>query len=234
MLEKYEKDLICKIRKNKINIYIFGTMLIFTSIICSNLFKMHFSQDTYSVYSSGWDEYIRHFLLSNRIFSAFELWVSKVLSISFENTILISTVIAIIAFSLSWFILYKFTIKLLKKEQDKFYNILIIGITFSIIYNFCTFETIIFIEAGVMAFSILLSVIAACLYTNKKYLLSFVILLTSSFCYQTAIDLFVLITLVFIAYENRNNIKEIFKKSIGVLILFRNSNDNKSNNDKSI
>lgn len=234
MLEKYRKDLINKVEKNKINICIFGGMLIFTIIICSNLLKMHFSQDTYSVYSSGWDEYIRHFLLSNRIFSAFQLWLSKVLSISFENTILISTVIAIVAFSLSWFILYKFTIKLLKKEQDKFYNILIIGITFSIIYNFCTFETIIFVEAGVMAFSILLSVIASCLYANKKYLISFIILLISSFCYQTAIDLFVLITLVFIAYENKNNIKEIFKKSIGVFLFFRNSNDNKFNNDKSI
>lgn len=139
MLEKYKKNLVNAIEKNKINIYILGAMLIFTVIICSNLLKMHFSQDTYSVYSSGWDEYIRHFLLSNRIFSAFQLWVSKVLSISFENTILISTIIAIFAFTLSWFILYKFTIKLLKKEQNKFYNILIIGITFSIIYNFCTF-----------------------------------------------------------------------------------------------
>ena len=60
-----------------------------------------------------------------------------------------------------------------------------------------------------MAFSILLSVISSCLYANKKYLISFIILLISSFCYQTAIDLFVLITLVFIAYENKNNIKEI-------------------------
>lgn len=85
-----------------------------------------------------------------------------------------------------------------------------------------------------MAFSILLSVIASCLYANKKYLISFIILLISSFCYQTAIDLFVLITLVFIAYENKNNIKEIFKKSIGVFLFFRNSNDNKFNNDKSI
>lgn len=85
-----------------------------------------------------------------------------------------------------------------------------------------------------MAFSILLSVISSCLYANKKYLISFIILLISSFCYQTAIDLFVLITLVFIAYENKNNIKEIFKKSIGVFLFFRNSNDNKFNNDKSI
>lgn len=125
MLEKYRTNFIYKVEKNKINICIFGAMLIFTVIVCSNLLKMHFSQDTYSVYSSEWDEYIIHFLLSNRIFSAFQLWVSKVLSISFENTILISTVIAIIAYTLSWFILYKFTIKLLKKEQDKFYNILL-------------------------------------------------------------------------------------------------------------
>ena len=58
------------IKENKVNIYIFLAMLIFTIIICSNFFNMHFSQDTYSLYSSGWDAYIKHFLLSNRIFSA--------------------------------------------------------------------------------------------------------------------------------------------------------------------
>lgn len=40
------------IKENKVNIYIFLAMLIFTIIICSNFFNMHFSQDTYSLYSS--------------------------------------------------------------------------------------------------------------------------------------------------------------------------------------
>ena len=86
------------IKENKVNIYIFLAMLIFTIIICSNFFNMHFSQDTYSLYSSGWDAYIKHFLLSNRIFSALELWISKVFNISFEMTILISSIVSIDSF----------------------------------------------------------------------------------------------------------------------------------------
>lgn len=149
------------IKENKVNIYIFLAMLIFTIIICSNFFNMHFSQDTYSLYSSGWDAYIKHFLLSNRIFSALELWISKVFNISFEMTILISSIVSMIVFSLTWFILYKFIVKMIKKEHDKWQNLLIIGITFSIIFNFCTFETMVFAEVSIMSISILLAVIAA-------------------------------------------------------------------------
>ena len=148
------------IKENKVNIYIFLAMLIFTIIICSNFFNMHFSQDTYSLYSSGWDAYIKHFLLSNRIFSALELWISKVFNISFEMTILISSIVSMIVFSLTWFILYKFIVKMIKKEHDKWQNLLIIGITFSIIFNFCTFETMVFAEVSIMSISILLAVIS--------------------------------------------------------------------------
>ena len=208
------------IKENKVNIYIFLAMLIFTIIICSNFFNMHFSQDTYSLYSSGWDAYIKHFLLSNRIFSALELWISKVFNISFEMTILISSIVSMIVFSLTWFILYKFIVKMIKKEHDKWQNLLIIGITFSIIFNFCTFETMVFAEVSIMSISILLAVIAACLYTEQKYIKSFITLMISTFCYQTAASLFLVLTLVFIAYKHKGNIKEIVKKSIGVFFFW--------------
>lgn len=41
--------------RTKNNLYIFGAMLIFTIIICSNFFKVHFAQDTYCVYVDGYD-----------------------------------------------------------------------------------------------------------------------------------------------------------------------------------
>ena len=208
------------IKGNKSNIYIFLAMLIFTIIICSNFIHMHFSQDTYPMYAGGWDNYIKHFLLSNRIFSALQLLVSKVLHISFNMTVKISSILSMIVFATSWFILYKYVIKLLKKKEDKPFKILIMGITFSIIFNFCTFETMVFVEASVMAFSILFAIIASCLYAEKKYFKSFVVLVISSFCYQTATSLFLLLTLVFIAYKNKDNIKEIFKKSIGVFLFW--------------
>lgn len=220
MLIKKKRNFKEIIKENKNSLYIFLAMLVFTVIICSNFIHMHFSQDTYPMYAWGWDNYIKHFLLSNRIFSALQLLISKVLNISFNMTVKISSIISMVVFATSWFVLYKYVIKLLKKEEDVPFKILIIGITFSIIFNFCTFETMVFVEASVMAFSILFAVIASCLYAEKKYLKSFVVLVLSSFCYQTAISLFLLLTLVFIAYKNKDNIKEIFKKSIGVFILW--------------
>lgn len=83
-------------------------------------------------------------------------------------TILISSIVSMIVFSLTWFILYKFIVKMIKKEHDKWQNLLIIGITFSIIFNFCTFETMVFAEVSIMSISILLAVIAACLYIQSR------------------------------------------------------------------
>ena len=46
MFTKEKRKLVNIFNKNKTNIYIFLAMLIFTIIICSNFFNMHFSQDT--------------------------------------------------------------------------------------------------------------------------------------------------------------------------------------------
>ena len=203
----------------KNNLYIFGAMLIFTIIICSNFFKVHFAQDTYCVYVDGYDNYIHHFLMLGRVFSALQIWLTKVLNIPFETMIVLSSVISMFLFAVTWFMLYKFTMKLIKKEN----NILIAGIIFPILFNFCTFETMIFVESSVMALSIFLSVLSACIYTSdikNKNIYAFTILAISALCYQTSASLFVLISLVFIAYKNKDNIKEIFKKSIGVFLFW--------------
>lgn len=226
MREKIEKIKEKKIKENKIkenkiknNIYIFGAMLIFTIIICSNFFKVHFAQDTYCVYIDGYDNYIHHFLMLGRVFSALQIWLTKVLNIPFEAMIVLSSVISMFLFAMTWFILYRCTMKLIKKEN----SILIAGIIFPILYNFCTFETMIFVESSVMALSIFLSVLSACIYTSdikNKNIFTFMILGISVLCYQTSASLFVLISLVFIAYKYKNNIKEIFKKSIGVFLFW--------------
>lgn len=220
MFTKEKRKLVNIFNKNKTNIYIFLAMLIFTIIICSNFFNMHFSQDTYAVYSTGWGEYIKTFLFSNRIFSAIAFWIADLLNMSINIAVLISSILAIVFFSIAWFLLYEYVIKLVRKEQDKWFNILIIGISFSILYNFCTFETLIFVEAAVMALAILLAVISSRLYINEKYLKSFLVLLISSCCYQTGTTLFLMLTLVFIAYKYKGNIKEIFKKSLGVFLFW--------------
>lgn len=55
---------------------------------------------------------------------------------------------------------------------------------------------------------------------KQKYIKSFITLMISTFCYQTAASLFLVLTLVFIAYKHKGNIKEIVKKSIGVFFFW--------------
>lgn len=209
-----------RIKRNKKNIYIALGMLIFTLIICSNFLKVHFAQDTYCVYYDGWNQYIKVFLTSSRIFSALLLGIAKIFHFSLETTIIISSILTILFFTMAWYILYRYTIKLIKKDNNIYDNLLVIGISFLIVFNFCTFELTVFIESGMMALSVLLSVISACLFSSRKYVKSFILLILASWGYQSSIGLFVLITLVFIAYKDKDNLKNILKKAICVFIFW--------------
>ena len=48
-MKKAEVQMIEKKKNNKNQMYTFFVMLMFAVIICSNFFRMHFSQDTYCI-----------------------------------------------------------------------------------------------------------------------------------------------------------------------------------------
>ena len=121
--------------KNKLNIFIFIGMALFTYIICFNFLKPHFSNDAYYVYAYGYDYYANHFLASNRMFSALILLIFKWLDIPFVTELSVMGVVLTFIMSLSWFILYRFVIKLIKKENSILYNILIMGAAFIVVFN---------------------------------------------------------------------------------------------------
>mgnify|MGYP000186503084 CR=1 FL=1 len=201
--------------KNKYTMCIFIGMLIFTTVICTNFIKTHFALDTYCVYSYDSQELISHFLLSNRIVSALARWIFDVLRIPLLVNMKILSIIGILFLATAWFILYKFIIRISNKQNNIFYNILIIGISFIIIYNFCSVECLAFWESGIICFGILCTVIAACLFnSNIKYnkLITFIFLLLASICYQGAITLFIPLALVFLAYKNKEINKENIKR----------------------
>lgn len=213
--------------KNKYTMCIFIGMLIFTTVICTNFIKTHFALDTYCVYLYDSQELISHFLLSNRIVSALARWIFDVLRIPLLVNMKILSIIGILFLATAWFILYKFIIRISNKQNNIFYNILIIGISFIIIYNFCSVECLAFWESGIICFGILCTVIAACLFnSNIKYnkLITFIFVLLASICYQGAITLFIPLALVFLAYKNKEinkeNIKRIVVESIKVGIIY--------------
>ena len=202
-----------KKKNNKNQMYTFFVMLMFAVIICSNFFRMHFSQDTYCInVDYGYDRYIKHFLSIGRILGAVQMFITKKLNIPFETMVIGSSVSATILLTLSWFMLYSYTIKIAKIGENKKKQLLIAGITFSIIF---TFETLVFAEAIVLAFSILCATLASCIYTSnlkRKNIYTAILIFLTILAYQTSTSLFLIITLVFIAFKNKGNIKEILKK----------------------
>lgn len=208
---------------NKYNIYILFGMLLFTLIICSNFIKAHFALDTYCVYAHDSNVQISHFLVSNRIFSALARWLSLVLDISFFTNMKILMISGMVFLAIAWFILYKFVIKMCNRERDIPFNILIGGITFSIIFNFCTVESLLFWESGVMCFGILCAVIASCVFNSKirhRLILTFFILYIGSSCYQGAITIFIPLSLVLLTYKNLKEIKKIIIDTLKVGIIY--------------
>lgn len=223
-MKKAEVQMIEKKKNNKNQMYTFFVMLMFAVIICSNFFRMHFSQDTYCInVDYGYDRYIKHFLSIGRILGAVQMFITKKLNIPFETMVIGSSVSATILLTLSWFMLYSYTIKIAKIGENKKKQLLIAGITFSIIFNFCTFETLVFAEAIVLAFSILCATLASCIYTSnlkRKNVYTAILIFLTILAYQTSTSLFLIITLVFIAFKNKGNIKEILKKSIYVGLIY--------------
>ncbi len=211
------------IKKNKINIFIFLGMLIFAFIVCSNFLKEHYTNDSYYISAYGYDYYVRHFLLSNRMFSALFLLIFKWLDIPFYKEITIMAVILTFIMVLAWFILYKFVIKLMKKEKSIIYNILIGLASFLVVFNMCTAEGLLYVEVGTMPFGILFAILGACILATDrkfKYVISLILVTMSGLFYQATSAMFVLLALVLIAIKHKGNIKAIIKDTIFIAVIY--------------
>lgn len=211
------------IKKNKINIFIFLGMLIFAFIVCSNFLKEHYTNDSYYISAYGYDYYVRHFLLSNRMFSALFLLIFKWLDIPFYKEMTIMAVILTFIMVLAWFILYKFVIKLMKKEKSIIYNILIGLASFLVVFNMCTAEGLLYVEVGTMPFGILFAILGACILATDrkfKYVISLILVTMSGLFYQATSAMFVLLALVLIAIKHKGNIKAIIKDTIFIAVIY--------------
>lgn len=218
-----DSSIIKFLKNNKVNIFIFIGMLLFTIIVCFNFLKVHFSNDAYYVYAYGYDYYAHHFLLSNRMFSALILLIFKWLDIPLVTELSVMGVVLTFIMALSWFILYRFVIKLIKKETSILYNILIAGAAFLVVFNMCTAEGLLYIEVGTMPFGILFAILGACvLATDKKlrYLISLILVTISGLFYQATSSVFVLLALVLIAIKHKGNIKLVIKDTIIIALIY--------------
>lgn len=209
--------------RHKYDIYTFVGMLFFSIIICINFIKPHFALDTYCVYSYSGQELISHFLVSNRIFSALARWLFDLLGIPFLINTELLVLAGILFLTIAWFVLFKFITNLNKQKMDFLTSILFVGISFIIVFNFCTIESLVFWESGVMCLGILCTIIAACVFNSNmkfKRIKAFISLLIGSLCYQGAITIFIPLALVLLAYRNRDDFKKIFIETVKIGLIY--------------
>ena len=207
----------------KLNISILAGMVVFAFIICFNFCRPHFSQDAYYHTAYGYEPYIQTFLLSNRMFSALLFKIFSILNIQVITAMKIMGIILTFIMAISWFVLYKILIKLIKKEKSLFYNILVALASFAIVFNMCTAEGLLFVGDGSMPFGVLFSIFGAyMLITDKKYryISSLILVAISGIFYQGTSGIFVLLALLFISIKNKGNIKLIVKESIEIGIIY--------------
>lgn len=207
-------------RKTK-NLILFFILFVITGVVFWNYVSMHYATDTYNIMNIGYEKYaINNSLSDGRIFMFLIGMLANTINIPINVYVITLTVIGLIISCIAVIILKNMIMKFCKK-QTKLQEVVAILIAYCTIFNFMYVENLYFVEAAVMACSVLLYILAVKQIVDKKklYILKSAILaIIATFCYQGTIGLFALYGVVFSIVKNKNNIKEILK-DFGVIIL---------------
>lgn len=194
------------IKKYK-NLLLIIITIILNCIIYWNYLKGHFSTESYGV-ALGYKSYgINVHLVDGRLFSCLLFLLAELIDIPIKIFMSISVFIGIVIGTFAVYKLKSAIVKLVKVNDIQ--EIIIYIISYSVIFNFMLVEILYFPETCIMVSSILLYIISASLFIEKKYIMSAIFLLIGVFCYQGTIGFFVVCAFLFSMIKNRGNIKEI-------------------------
>ena len=195
------KDKIKKIFQDK-NLYIYGLI---TIVFFGILSKLEFATDSYVVFMQPTKQYMLWFLKSGRLISACFLGVCRLLNLGTPfRMYTVSFIIAIISTIAAMYLLYC----MIKDDiKNKFIKLIIPVL---IVINVFSIELYLFMEKGIMMFSVLLEILAVyffkkALEKDKKFLLlSILMMLLANFSYQGTVGLFVVISAIYVIKHSKN------------------------------
>lgn len=199
--------------KNK-NLYF---SFLITLVFFGTFINLDFATDTYIDFVKPAREIFYSFINSGRFITAFYIGVVHVFHFSDALVCFCSYSIAIICITLS---VYNLFLVINKKVKNEVLCLLVSTIT---IINPFSIELFLFLEKGVFAFAVLLSVLAFANFTkyldgNKKAIkYIFLFMLIAVFSYQGVVGLFVGLSVVYIVLYSKN-IKEFIKNNIIALL----------------
>lgn len=187
-------------------------------LTCPFLIKVHFNGDAYSLLASGYEGYATVFMRSSRVITALTYHLFALLRLPYDVLAICSVFLANIFMASACNQFHKIICQIVKiKKTDIVIFVLSVILVF---YNFFIMEYFGFIEAYALCLGVLLTILSIKYFlyeTKKDYIISLILLILSSFCYQSVLSLFIclLAFLVFLKLdhlENRRKICEFIKK----------------------
>ncbi len=213
-----------QLKENHENIIIYLSILALCIIICSPLLQMHIASDTYNFMDLGYFEYPSQFFLRDaRVISSLASYIGGILNLPYNVFIIGMEILAVIIVSISIYYLYKTVVEKLKidstsdveKNKKLLLKVLIIMASFILVFNCMGLEYLLYVECSVMCLSVMLSILAARIFTKKTkfcYLKSFLLVVLATFCYQGAVNVFLPLTILFLFIDkDKKSVKELVK-----------------------
>ena len=198
----------------KKNIIIYLCIVIIASMMCLPYMTMHYSTDDYTIIGDGYNKYaIDTFLNAGRIFSSGITLLAGYINLPINIFVQVLFYIGILISCLCVMEIRKCIIKI-KPEKSFKDMILVIGISFCIIFNFMYLENMYFVEIPIMAMGILLFIKASENLTEEKYAKSLLYLILGELCYQGTINFFITFTFILLIIKNKKINKELITKML--------------------
>lgn len=204
--------------KNQIDIHTLLIFAIIAVIFFGMLVSLEYATDTYAVFAQGARVNAMHFMGSGRFVTAVAMIIARILCLSETQIYFISYLLAVISLIVS---LYELE-KIISKDVNK-KNISIL-ISTLIILNAFIIELFLFIEKGILVFSILLNVLAikyivAFFEKNnwKDFLKVLIFMFLANGAYQGTVGLFIAVSLVYIIKYSKE-VKTFIKNNVVVAV----------------
>lgn len=201
-------------KEKKRNLIIYLILILITIIMCFPYLTEHYSSDDYTIIGYGYYKYgIEKFLNDGIVFSSvitllagyWNLPIKVFIQGLFYIGILISCLCVI---------KIKNIITKIKPEKNLKETVLVLGISYCIIFNFMYLENMYFAEIPIMALGILLFIKSSEKLVESKYLKSLAYLIIGELCYQGTINFFITFTFLLLIIKNKGIDKEVIKKVI--------------------
>ena len=201
-------------KEKKRNLIIYLILILIPIIMCFPYLTEHYSSDDYTIIGYGYYKYgIEKFLNDGRVFSSVITLLAGYWNLPIKVFIQGLFYIGIL---ISWLCVIKIKNIITKiiPEKNLKETVLVLGISYCIIFNFMYLENMYFAEIPIMALGILLFIKSSEKLVESKYLKSLAYLIIGELCYQGTINFFITFTFLLLIIKNKGIDKEVIKKVI--------------------